>query len=204
VLHGGGKKAFEGASQLGGMGVDASMKLKSHIQDSNLYKVVMIVAPLLLYILLGLVLGEIEGWDFVTSIYVACISLATVGYGDFSPQSQGGRLFMSFYIPTGVAVTLNIIARVTIFIVNMKAKHSKEEQLKLMMLMDTGGDSMVGEVSNIGFTHFIRTARKSLILINLPLICARQISLIAFLPQLARAQTWHSSHPSPPDPPLYL
>jgi voltage-gated potassium channel len=44
----------------------------------------------------------IEGWDFVDSIYTAIVTLSTVGYGDFSPQTWEGKLFTVILIIFGV------------------------------------------------------------------------------------------------------
>jgi len=39
-----------------------------------------------------------EEWGFIESIYFTVITMTTVGYGDFAPLTQTGRLVMSFYI----------------------------------------------------------------------------------------------------------
>ena len=48
---------------------------------------------------LGFVYGVYyEGWSALVSFYWTIITITTVGYGDFAPTTQEGRLFMSFYI----------------------------------------------------------------------------------------------------------
>ncbi|MCX5841425.1 MAG: potassium channel protein [Deltaproteobacteria bacterium] len=58
----------------------------------------------LLLIIIVATLGYhfIEGWDFVDSIYTAIVTLSTVGYGDFSPQTWEGKLFTVILIIFGV------------------------------------------------------------------------------------------------------
>ncbi|KAK0739121.1 hypothetical protein B0T21DRAFT_435635 [Apiosordaria backusii] len=53
---------------------------------------------LLLYLLLGaLVFGRIEGWNYLDAVYWAAVTLFTVGFGDFSPQTALGKgLVMPF------------------------------------------------------------------------------------------------------------
>lgn len=47
---------------------------------------------------------SIEGWNWIDSIYFCVVTLATVGYGDFAPTTQWGRLFAIPYIILGVAL----------------------------------------------------------------------------------------------------
>jgi voltage-gated potassium channel len=58
----------------------------------------------LLLIIIVATLGYhfIEGWDFTDSIYTAIVTLSTVGYGDFSPQTWEGKLFTVILIIFGV------------------------------------------------------------------------------------------------------
>jgi hypothetical protein len=50
----------------------------------------------------GLVLGGIEGWNVVDSLYTATITITSIGYGDISPKTQSGRMFDCFFIPVSV------------------------------------------------------------------------------------------------------
>lgn len=51
----------------------------------------------------------LEGWSYVDALYFSIITLTTVGYGDFSPQTTGGKLFTIFYIILGVGMILTFI-----------------------------------------------------------------------------------------------
>ncbi|TLN18746.1 potassium channel protein [bacterium] len=46
----------------------------------------------------------IEGWSAVDSLYMTIITLSTVGFGEPRPMSEAGRIFVIFYIVTGVTV----------------------------------------------------------------------------------------------------
>ena len=48
----------------------------------------------------------IEGWSFVDSFYTTIITLATVGYGDFTPRTAEGKMFAVFVIIFGVGTML--------------------------------------------------------------------------------------------------
>ena len=55
---------------------------------------------------------RIEGWGFVDALYFCVITLTTVGYGDFSPETQLGKLFTIFYILLGLGWIAAFIAAI--------------------------------------------------------------------------------------------
>lgn len=48
----------------------------------------------------------IEKMAFVDAFYFTAMTLTTVGYGDFAPQTDAGKLFTSFFAFLGVATFL--------------------------------------------------------------------------------------------------
>lgn len=64
-----------------------------------------------LFVLFGgaLAYHYLEGWSYIDSLYFAAITLSTVGYGDFSPQTDLGKLFTIVYIGIGVGLILAFI-----------------------------------------------------------------------------------------------
>lgn len=46
----------------------------------------------------------VEGWTWIDSIYFSVITISTVGYGDFSPETSIGKIFTIFYIIIGLGV----------------------------------------------------------------------------------------------------
>ena len=51
----------------------------------------------------------LEGWSWIDSIYFSVITLSTIGYGDFSPSTDGGKVFTIFYIIMGIGIILSFI-----------------------------------------------------------------------------------------------
>jgi len=51
----------------------------------------------------------LEGWSWVDAVYFSVVTLTTVGFGDFSPQTDAGKLFTIFYIILGIGIILSFI-----------------------------------------------------------------------------------------------
>ncbi len=65
----------------------------------------------LLLVLLIIVIGAVgfhllEGWTLFESLYLTVTTISTVGYGDYVPSTQGGRLFTIVLIVFGVGTML--------------------------------------------------------------------------------------------------
>lgn len=53
---------------------------------------------------------KVEGWSYMDSLYFAVATLATVGFGDISPQTDIGKLFTVAYLLLGLGVIASFIS----------------------------------------------------------------------------------------------
>lgn len=52
----------------------------------------------------------VEKWSWIDAFYFSVITIATVGYGDFSPQTNLGKLFTVGYILVGIGLFVTTTA----------------------------------------------------------------------------------------------
>lgn len=51
----------------------------------------------------------VEGWGWLDSLYFSVITLTTVGYGDFAPQTDAGKAFTIVYILIGLGILAGFV-----------------------------------------------------------------------------------------------
>ena len=62
------------------------------------------------------IFGWYERWHWTETWYYLAVTCTTVGYGDYSPASQSGKLWACLYVPLGIVQIFSIItSRVTAF-----------------------------------------------------------------------------------------
>jgi potassium channel subfamily K len=104
------------------------------------YRYAKALAPLVPVLGAGLLLAPIEGWSLGEAFYVACVTLTSVGFGDYSPATQLGRLFAVFYIPLGIFGVFGVVAKLVE--VRMLEKN-KAGSIREILEMDKDGDGKV-------------------------------------------------------------
>jgi voltage-gated potassium channel len=72
---------------------------------------------------------SVEGWSLLDSFYFSVITLATVGYGDFTPQTDLGKIFTVVYIFLGLGILIGFVTPIGEYIVDRRLeKVQKKEQ----------------------------------------------------------------------------
>jgi voltage-gated potassium channel len=90
---------------------------------------------LFLWVLTILALGtwfyaRFEHWRLLDSLYFTITTLTTVGYGDFYPRTDAGKIFTIFYIFVGLGLISSFIILLgeKSGLIKMPAKKDEEEK----------------------------------------------------------------------------
>jgi len=69
-----------------------------------------IVAAFFVLLITGTIIFHfLEGWKWLDAFYFSMITLATVGYGDFTPKTDLGKIFTMFYVISGIGIFLAFV-----------------------------------------------------------------------------------------------
>jgi voltage-gated potassium channel len=82
-----------------------ALRRDRHFQSLAFLSAVAIVSGTVFYSL-------VEDLRVIDALYMSVITLATVGYGDFTPKTDAGKLFTVFYVLIGVGILLSFVTRV--------------------------------------------------------------------------------------------
>lgn len=64
----------------------------------------------------------LEEWSWIDSIYFSVVTLTTIGYGDFTPKTDIGKIFTIGYIFLGIGIILSFINTVYNHYTHMNSK----------------------------------------------------------------------------------
>jgi len=54
---------------------------------------------------------EVEGWRYLDSLYFSVTTLTTIGFGDFAPHTDAGKVFTIIYVFMGLGVIFGFIEK---------------------------------------------------------------------------------------------
>lgn len=68
-------------------------------------KITFAIIFFLVFLLSGAyIYSNIEGWRYIDSLYFSVATVTTVGYGDFVPQTDIGKIFTIFFSLIGIGM----------------------------------------------------------------------------------------------------
>jgi voltage-gated potassium channel len=92
------------------LGYNEAMAKRSRLPNTQ-SELLLIFGLLLLVWIMGSVFYHlVEGLSYVDAIYFTAVTLTTVGYGDFAPQTDAGKLFTAIYAFVGIGIFLGFAA----------------------------------------------------------------------------------------------
>nr|WP_234899520.1 potassium channel family protein [Ruegeria lacuscaerulensis] len=68
----------------------------------------------------------VESWSWLDSIYFSVVTISTVGYGDFSPETAAGKIFTMFYIIVGLGIFVTAATTVADTILSQDDKNEDD------------------------------------------------------------------------------
>jgi potassium channel subfamily K len=92
--------------------------------------------------------------SYVDAFYMSCISLTTVGFGDFAPKSEVGRGVGIFWLFIGVAVTGNFISEITASLLTAKQERKNYSRISHETFSEIDVDGN-GTLSKYEFVSFV-------------------------------------------------
>lgn len=72
----------------------------------------------------------VEGWSWLDSIYFSVVTISTVGFGDFPPETAAGKIFTMFYIVIGLGFFVTAVTTIADSILSQGSNGKNEELSK--------------------------------------------------------------------------
>jgi len=107
----------------------------------------------------GVIMGVLEGWGWLDSIYYSIITCGTLGYGEFAPTTEWGRLYAVLFCPLAVAVAGEVLGNVVSLVVEKRKRQAFHNQVCQQELTTDSLKAMdldkSGKVSKPEFVQFM-------------------------------------------------
>eukprot|EP00550_Attheya_septentrionalis_P013190 CAMPEP_0198306050 /NCGR_PEP_ID=MMETSP1449-20131203/58220_1 /TAXON_ID=420275 /ORGANISM="Attheya septentrionalis, Strain CCMP2084" /LENGTH=867 /DNA_ID=CAMNT_0044008595 /DNA_START=36 /DNA_END=2639 /DNA_ORIENTATION=- len=109
---------------------------KVYLRDTQIGRGLSILLPLSFLVLIGAaVVGPIEGWTLVESIYFAVVSLTTVGFGDYYPTKKSAKWFCIFWLPFSIGFMSVYLGTVAHFYIHLSNQNIQRLERRLRLRM---------------------------------------------------------------------
>jgi voltage-gated potassium channel len=79
----------------------------------------------------------VEDLSPVDSLYFSVMTLATVGYGDYAPQTVAGKLFTVVYVLLGVGILLAFVSTLATGVMNSHMAEQERNRDRVVRLKES-------------------------------------------------------------------
>lgn len=102
--------------------------------DPIRFRLRILLAAFIVVMVLGTIsFMVVEGISLADAFYFSIVTIATVGYGDIHPATQGGKILAVLLIVVGVGTFLGVVANATEMMLNRREKRAKLEKLNMVI-----------------------------------------------------------------------
>ncbi|KAL7558629.1 hypothetical protein ACA910_019460 [Epithemia clementina (nom. ined.)] len=99
-------------------------RVKNFFNQNEIGRAISVVLPFLGLVLIGAaVVGTLEGWTTVESLYFAVVSMTTVGYGDYFPTKESSRLFCIVWLPFSIGFMSLYLGNIAAFYIRLSDRN---------------------------------------------------------------------------------
>jgi len=129
--------------------------------SESLPRIWLVVFAVLAALALGTIgFHQLEGWSLLDSLYVSAQTVTTVGYGDLTPRTPGGRLFATFFMMFGVAIVLYGLTTAVHSIVQSELVATFGQRRRSRKMSKLRNHLIVCGAGRVG-SHLVRDLRQS-------------------------------------------
>uniref|UniRef100_A0A7S1C2A0 EF-hand domain-containing protein n=2 Tax=Corethron hystrix TaxID=216773 RepID=A0A7S1C2A0_9STRA len=135
-----------------------NLKNMLDVQKEHCGECFTVIIPYLTFLIPGsLLIGHIEGWSCLDTLYWFVITATTIGYGDYAPDMNDSKWVAILLIPFAVAVTTECFGRAATYLANKRLKIKQQDLIQSVINMenfdaiDTDHDGTLSEVEYISF-----------------------------------------------------
>ncbi|XP_028752921.1 two-pore potassium channel 1-like [Neltuma alba] len=130
--------------------------LKEIEVNKTIYKFFVVLSLLLALIVTGTIfLVAVEKLDIIDAFYCVCSTITTLGYGDKSFSSEGGRVFAVFWILMGTIC----LGQLFLYIAELNTEKRQKEISKMVLTRRTTNADLeaadLDDDGNVGVAEFI-------------------------------------------------
>lgn len=108
-------------------------KIKIFLNTNGLKYMLMVCIVLVL--IGGTLVSVFEGMSFTDAIWWAFVTTTTVGYGDISPETSGGRIVACFLMIIGIGLIGSLTSAITNFFLHTRSDSSSSSNDKVNMVI---------------------------------------------------------------------